>query len=92
MNNYEKVQLLNTLHNKVTDWESDGSCCIVYVFVTLDDETRKVLNKLGFDDDYINANDDDGEIDITPIGFSLTDWWDSEEGFSLRGIKEESVR
>jgi len=83
----EKINLINTLHPKVVDYEADGEVCY-YVYVELDDETRDVLRKLGKDDQWINANaEDDGDvakfIDIAPVGFEFAKWWYSDTGFSL---------
>jgi len=72
VNKQEKVDLINTLSAKVIDHDADGETCY-YVHVPVDDETRAVLNKLGKDDSWINANAGEiaGErfIDIAPVGF-----------------------
>ncbi len=86
MTSQEKIDLINTLHSKVVDWDADGECCY-YVYVPLDDETRDVLKRLGYDDNYINLNSVEGLgqllFDLTQVGFDFADWWHSESGFSL---------
>jgi hypothetical protein len=87
LNKREKLNLINTLHRKVVDYEADGETCY-YVDVILDDETRDVLRKLGKDDQWIDSNaEDNGDgvkfIDITPVGFEFAQWWHSDTGFSL---------
>lgn len=85
MTNLEKIDLLNTL--PVIDFDCDGECCN-YVMVKVNDLTRGVLNLLGRDNEYIDANMEAGRIDISSTGWQFADWWESDRGFCL---KEESL-
>ena len=85
MTNSEKIDLLNTL--PVVDFDCDGECCNS-VLVPVGRITREVLNKLGRDEEYIDANMEDGKIDISSTGFQFADWWESDRGFCL---KEEGL-
>lgn len=86
----EKVDLINTLHHKVTVWDADGETCY-YVMVPLDEETAGVLGKLGASNKDIMANarwgwdkaDKTIVIDLTIFGFQFAKWWYSDSGFSL---------
>ena len=83
MTNEEKIRLINTL--PVFDFDCDGETCN-YVLIPVVKITRKTLNKLGCDDEYIDANTEGGLIDISSIGFKFANWWDSEEGFVIKGV------
>lgn len=81
----EKIELINTLHERVVNYEIDMGHCSE-VLVPLDDETIAVLKKLGKSDEWIQANKEvgiDGKvlIDITPVGFEVSSWWTSDNGF-----------
>ncbi|QDX94637.1 hypothetical protein EEL30_21585 [Brevibacillus laterosporus] len=87
MTNKEKIDLLNSLHDKVVDWECSGNECY-YIMIHLDDEAKAVLSKLGVDQQYILENQvmcSDGEIalDIVYIGFNDCGavYWNCETGF-----------
>lgn len=81
MTNGEKIDLLNTL--PVVNSECDGEICL-NVTVEVNLLTRKVLNLLGHDDEYIDTNMEDNEIDISHIGWTLADWWEEDRGFCLK--------
>ncbi len=80
-----KVELINSIHGKVIDYECDGDICHS-VICPIDNEVVKVMKELGKSDKWIEGNmehEDGGDvIDLTLIGFEFADWWDSEEGFS----------
>jgi len=80
MTNEEKIDLINTL--PVIDFDCDGEICNL-VLVPVGSKTREILKELGYDDDYIDANVEDGKIDISSIGFSFSDWWDTDRGFTF---------
>jgi hypothetical protein len=85
MTNQKKIELINSLHSDVVDYECiDGVC--LYVYVPLNNKTRTVLKQLGKDDHWININvvqnnNDVTLIDLTPVGFEFANWWDSINGF-----------
>lgn len=65
----EKLALLNTL--PILEWDVLGEGG-GYVMVAVNDETREVLQKLGYDDHYIEqeqaeVSDTEAEIDIWNI-------------------------
>lgn len=82
----KKVELINTLHSQVVDYDADGETCY-YVYVPVDDETIDVLKKLGATDaDIVNdARDEQDQIviNLAPYGFKFSKWWHSDTGFSL---------
>lgn len=87
MTKAEKITLLNTLHNKVVDWDCAGNECI-HVTIELDDEARHVLNQIGVDDQYIEVNQvecSDGTfvIDLAQVGFGIcgAKYWHTKHGF-----------
>lgn len=87
MTNQEKVDLINTLHEKVVDFHADGEFCH-FVEVPFDNQVLEILQKLGFTEDDINSEkyfDDYGYyLDLTAFGFNFANWWDEEEGFLLK--------
>ncbi|MFF2532273.1 hypothetical protein ACFVS2_25525 [Brevibacillus sp. NPDC058079] len=87
MTNLEKIELLNSIHKKIRDWDCDGDTCY-NVMIRVDEESRRVLNKLGVNDQYIQLNqtqgeNDSNELNIAPIGFGICEasWWDPFMGF-----------
>lgn len=97
MNLKEKVELINTLHQKVIDYDADGETCY-YIIVPLDEETFSVLKTLGFtNEEIINTaradieNNNSLVIDIAPFGFKFAKWWQSDTGFSLRNPRREGI-
>lgn len=83
MNSQEKVNLINTLHPKVEDYDCDNEECI-YVLVPEDEETISVLKQLGFSDREIQGATEDESVDISMFGFQFADWWGSKDGFSIK--------
>lgn len=84
MTSQEKIDLINTLHHKVIDWSCSGNEC-EYVVVPLDNETREVLYKLGYNEEWIKENNfaEENEFDLVQVGFEFADWWSSKNGFSI---------
>jgi len=88
LTNQEKVELINTLHNKVVDYDCEEGICLS-VLVPLDENTKKVLKQLGKNENWIERNKiscsltESDVIDLTSVGFEFAKWWDSEQGFSL---------
>lgn len=78
-----KLDLLNSLHDKVTNFDCDGEICN-YVMCPVDKESIRVLKELGYSNEWIATNTENNEIDLTHIGFKLGNWWDSEEGFLIQ--------
>lgn len=83
----EKIDLINTLNDKVIDCDCDGETCY-YVLARLDNEVKNVLNTLGKDDNWINCNKEyehkEGYfIDISQVGFEFANWYQESTGFSI---------
>ena len=84
--------LLKRLHEKAIEYDeydiSGGE--VDYIYVVLDDETRKIIEALGIDlseYEYCIQEYDDGEfeIDISPFVFQFADWWNIKNGFGREG-------
>lgn len=87
MTKAEKIALLNTLHDKVVDWDCGENTCY-HVTIEMDEVAHNVLNQLGIDDQYIEVNQiecNDGTfaMDISVIGFEKigAKYWHSKLGF-----------
>jgi len=87
MNNQEKIDLINTLHSKITDCDADGEVCY-YVIVPLDDEVRNILKQLGYTDEFIDLNksvelgyESYEYFDLTDVAWDFANWWHPDKGF-----------
>ena len=84
--------LLKRLHEKAIEHDAYDiyAGVVEYLYVALDDETRKIINALGIDLSeyaYCIQEYDDGEfeVDITPFVFQFVDWWSIKNGFGREG-------
>ncbi len=84
MKEQEKINLLNKLHEKVTEYSFSGDE-IDYIYVSWDEETRNILTVLGFSLEDIDVSDgsDGPEVDITEYAFQIAEWWNVKRGFML---------
>lgn len=79
LTNKEKKDLINSM--EVIDSDScDGE--MLYVVVEDNEDNRTILKEVGLSDEQIEEMVvEDGEIDITSIGFEYSEYFDSELGF-----------
>ena len=87
----EKIELLNQLHARVTDYSISGEE-VEYIYVPWDSKTANILVQLGvWTKDLIIDDHGKGnlEVDIAQFAFWYAGWWDQVNGFVLERPKEE---
>lgn len=86
MEKLKAIELINTL--TIVDSDADGEV-LFYAYVRDDEETKKVLDKLDADKwlshsggmsyaDYFRADHDENLIDISPIAFEFSEWFNGD--------------
>ena len=74
----DALELINTM--EFVDDDADGENCAC-VSVEDNEINRDILFKIGFDGEYLEKQrliNDDGTINVAPIAFKYSDWWDGE--------------
>ncbi len=77
MNDLEKLELINTMEFIGDD--ADGECCNS-VYVENNETNREIINKIGFDNDYIDIEMilEDECLNIAVIAFKYCNWWNGD--------------